>query len=149
MSAMMNLRRGLAPLALAVAITCALGACKKDAATDAAAPAAGQAAPAPPGGVGGAANVQAMGADQLREGASQGLRENRMYAPAGDNAMEYYLALRDKLPDDAGVSSALTDLMPYTVIAAEQSIAREEFTEAQRLAALIEKADPRRRRCRA
>ena len=47
MSAMMNLRRGLAPLALAVAITCALGACKKDAATDAAAPADCQAAPAP------------------------------------------------------------------------------------------------------
>ena len=55
--------------------------------------------------------------------------------------MEYYLALRDKLPDDAGVSSALTDLMPYTVIAAEQAVAREQFDEAQRLAALIDKAD--------
>lgn len=88
-----------------------------------------------------AATVQAMGADQLREAASQALRENRMYAPAGDNAMEYYLALRDKLPDDAAVSSALTDLMPYTVIAAEQAVAREQFDEAQRLVALIEKAD--------
>jgi len=55
--------------------------------------------------------------------------------------MEYYLALRDKLPDDPGVASALTDLLPYTLIAAEQSIAREEFTEAQRLYALIEKTD--------
>ena len=82
-----------------------------------------------------------MGADQLRDAASQALRENRMYAPAGDNAMEYYLALRDKLPDDPGVSSALTDLMPYTVIAAEQAVGREQFDEAQRLVALIEKAD--------
>ena len=88
-----------------------------------------------------AAAVQAMGVDKLRDAASQALRENRMYAPAGDNAMEYYLALRDKLPDDASVSSALTDLMPYTVIAAEQAVAREQFDDAQRLVALIGKAD--------
>ena len=56
--------------------------------------------------------------------------------------MEYYLALRDKQPGDAGVSSALTDLMPMAVIATEQSRDREDFVEAQRLYALIEKADP-------
>ena len=33
--------------------------------------------------------------------------------------------------------------MPYTLIAAEQGISREEFPEAQRLIALIEKVDPR------
>ena len=104
-------------------------------------PAAAAPAPTSPPATVVAANVQAMGVDQLREGAAKALRENRMYAPAGDNAMEYYLALRDKLPDDAGVSSALTDLMPYTVIAAEQAVAREQFDEAQRLAALIDKAD--------
>jgi protein TonB len=125
-----------------------LGACSKqeEAAPAAATPPVGQpaaapaAAPAPPAPAV-AATVQAMGADQLRDAASQALRENRMYAPAGDNAMEYYLALRDKLPDDAAVSSALTDLMPYTVIAAEQAVVREQFDEASRLAALIEKAD--------
>ena len=104
-------------------------------------PAAAAPAPTSPPATVVAANVQAMGVDQLREGAAKALRENRMYAPAGDNAMEYYLALRDKLPDEAGVSSALTDLMPYTVIAAEQAVAREQFDEAQRLAALINKAD--------
>jgi protein TonB len=125
-----------------------LGACSKqeEAAPAAATPPGGQpaaapaAAPAPPAPAV-AATVQAMGAEQLRDAASQALRENRMYAPAGDNAMEYYLALRDKLPDDAAVSSALTDLMPYTVIAAEQAVVREQFDEATRLAALIEKAD--------
>ncbi|MBP8907978.1 MAG: energy transducer TonB [Pseudoxanthomonas sp.] len=109
--------------------------------TSESAPAAAAPAPTSPPATVVAANVQAMGVDQLREGAAKALRENRMYAPAGDNAMEYYLALRDKLPDDAGVSSALTDLMPYTVIAAEQAVAREQFDEAQRLAALIDKAD--------
>jgi protein TonB len=55
--------------------------------------------------------------------------------------MEYYLALRDKAPNDPAVSSALTDLMPYAVIATEQSISREDFTEAQRLYALLDKTD--------
>ena len=82
-----------------------------------------------------------MGTDDLRAAATKALGENRIYAPGGDNAVEYYLALRDKLPSDPGVTSALTDLMPYTLIAAEQSIGREDFAEAQRLSALIEKAD--------
>lgn len=132
-------------LCACVLLALALGACSKQeesapaAATPAAKTAATPAAAPPPQAV--AASVQAMSADQLREAASQALRENRMYAPAGDNAMEYYLALRDKLPDDATVSSALTDLMPYTVIAAEQAVTREQFDEALRLVALIEKAD--------
>src|SRR3546814_1179694 len=46
-----------------------------------------------------------------------------------------------KLPGDPGVSSALTDLLPMTVIATEQSRDRGDFDEAQRLYALIEKAD--------
>jgi protein TonB len=84
-----------------------------------------------------------MSAEQLREAATKALSENRIYAPGGDNAMEYYLALRDKLPSDPAVTSALTDLMPYTLIATEQSIGREDFVEAQRLSALLEKADPK------
>lgn len=130
--------RYAAPLLLIVA----LAACSKqdEAAAPAATPAATPAAPPPPAV---SAEVQAMDADTLRDAATKALRENRIYAPGGDNAMEYYLALRDKLPNDPGVTSALTDLMPYTLIAAEQSIAREEFTEAQRLTAIIEKADPK------
>ncbi|WP_349986659.1 energy transducer TonB [Stenotrophomonas sp. WHRI 8082] len=111
-------------------------------AADAAKPAAATpTAPVAPPAV--SSKVQAMGSEELRESASQALRENRMYAPAGDNAIEYYLALRDKTPDDASVKSALTDLLPYTLIAAEQNLAREDFEEGQRLIALIEKVDPK------
>ncbi len=130
------------PLTLAVALAACSG---KDepaapAADTATAPAAAPAAaPAPAPAV--SAQVQSMGTEELRDSASKALRENRMYAPAGDNAIEYYLALRDKTPDDASVKSALTDLLPYTVIAAEQNLAREDFTEAQRLVALVEKVD--------
>ncbi len=88
------------------------------------------------------AKVAGMNPDQLREAASQAYNENRLYAPAENNAVEYYLALRDKVPGDAGASSALTDLLPMTVIAIEQSVSRDDFTEAQRLSALLEKADP-------
>lgn len=140
MAAMNKMRRGLAPVALAVAVACALGACKKDEAA-AAGPAATQQAPAPTPESVVSATVTAMNPDQLRTEASKAYGENRLYAPAGNNAMEYYLALRDKQPADAGASSALTDLLPMTVIATEQGIAREDFAEAKRLAALIEKAD--------
>ena len=126
------------PVALALALAACSG--KEEtpapAAEGAAAPATTPAAPAV------AAKVQSMGTEQLRDSASRALAENRMYAPAGDNAIEYYLALRDKTPDDASVKSALTDLLPYTLIAAEQHLGREDFTEAQRLVALIEKVDP-------
>ncbi len=142
MSAINTVRHGLAPIALAVAVACALGACKKEpAAADTAASAATQQAPAPTPESVVAASVNAMGADQLRTEASKAYGENRLYAPAGNNAMEFYLALRDKAPADAAASSALTDLMPMTVIATEQAIAREDFIEAKRLSALIEKAD--------
>ncbi|WND80780.1 energy transducer TonB [Lysobacter capsici] len=108
--------------------------------TDAApAPAAG--APAPTAQTAVSAKVSSLTVDQLREAARKAYVENRLYAPAEDNAVEYYLALREKAPADAVASSALTDLLPMTVIATEQSVGREDFVEAQRLAALIERAD--------
>ena len=128
---------------IALSLLVALAACSKDEQAGTQATAAAPAAVTAPAAPAVSAEVQAMGAEQLREAATKALSENRIYAPGGDNAMEYYLALRDKLPSDPAVASALTDLMPYTLIATEQSIGREDFTEAQRLSALIEKADPK------
>ena len=131
-------------LAAIVVVACAFAGCGKD-----------QADPAAPGGEQAAAadqaadqpavssEVNAMTAEQLRDAAGKALREQRLYAPGGNNAMEYYLALRDKQPNDPAVSSALTDLQPYALIATEQSIGRDDFDEAQRLYALLEKTDPR------
>jgi periplasmic protein TonB len=140
---------GLRRLGLLTALALALAACgggdkpADPAATDPAQPGdtPGQTTPVATADTVISAQVAAMSVDQLRASAAQAQREQRMYAPAGNNAMEYYLALRDKEPNDAAVSSALTDLMPYTVIAAEQSIARDDFVEAQRLYALMEKTD--------
>lgn len=143
MSNQLRFRRGAVQASSALLVLCALGACKQEqqAATEGSAPAPTATQPAQPA-TAVSAEVSAMSPEQLRDAASNALREQRLYAPAGNNALEYYAALRDKQPNDASVASALTDLMPYTVIAAEQSIARDDFTEAQRLSALMEKVDP-------
>ena len=105
----------LAPAVLLIGLAACSGKDETAApATDAKPAAAAPAATAPAAEPAVSSKVQAMGSEELREAASQALRDNRMYAPAGDNAIEYYLALRDKTPDDASVKSALTDLLPYT-----------------------------------
>ena len=134
--------RLVAPALLLITLAACSGKDETAAPAAAGTPAAKPAPVAAPAAPAVSAQVQSMGTAQLRESASQALRDNRMYAPAGNNAMEYYLALRDKTPDDASVKSALTDLLPYTLIAAEQNLAREDFEEGQRLIALIEKVDP-------
>ncbi|MDH5822601.1 energy transducer TonB [Luteimonas sp. RD2P54] len=129
-------------LAVGAGLACALLACSRDEPEPAAPPAAEPAAPAvqqpPPAEVDQTAK---MSVEELREAASKAYQESRLYSPAGDNAMEYYLRLRERQPGDAGVSSALTDLLPMTVIATEQSRDREDFEEARRLLALIQRAD--------
>jgi protein TonB len=134
---------------IALALGLGLAACSKDEPAPAEAqPAAAPAQPAGPTAEEIAAQQAAQAAlaaltpEELRSRGSQALREQRLYAPAGDNAMEYYLALREKSDKpDASAESALIDLMPYAIIAAEQAIGREDFTEAERLRALIEKTD--------
>lgn len=136
-------------IALALGLT--LAACSKDEPATSAPSAAAPAQPAGPTAEELAAQQAAEAAkaalanlsvDELRSRGSQALREQRLYAPAGDSAMEYYLALREKSEKpDASAESALIDLMPYAIIAAEQAIGREDFAEAERLRALIAKTD--------
>ena len=142
-----SVRSGLPRLALATALILAIGACGKDEAP-AAQPAAEateqadeRAAAAAEQAEARADALAALGPDELRERGRAAYAESRLYAPAGDNALEYYLALREKSPGDAAVSSALTDLMPMLVIATEQARDREDFDEARRLAALVGRTD--------
>ncbi len=77
----------------------------------------------------------------LRAAASRALADQRLYAPAGDNAIEHYLALRAITSRDAGVETALLELLPYAQIAIEQATARGEWDEARRLLGLVELTD--------
>lgn len=137
------------PCALLIALSLGLTACNKEpdttapAASDVAAKADAQIAQAAQAAQAAEAALSALPVEELRKRASKAFSEQRLYAPAGDNAMEYYLALRKKSDKpDANSESALMDLMPYTVIAAEQAIGRYDFVEAERLRALLERADP-------
>ncbi len=89
------------------------------------------------------AALLSLSVEELKLRSAKALREQRIYTPAGDNAMEYYLALR-RASDrpDATAEIALMDLQPYAVIAAEQALLREDFAEAERLRGLIAAADP-------
>jgi len=86
--------------------------------------------------------LAALGVDELRQRASVALRDQRLYGPVGDNAMEYYLAIREKSATPNVVAeSALMDLMPYALIGAEQAIVDGDFVEAERLAELMARTD--------
>lgn len=78
----------------------------------------------------------------LRAAAAKALSEQRFYAPAGNSALDHYLALRELRPDDANLATALLELLPYAVIGIEQAVARQELDEAGRLLGLLARADP-------
>lgn len=79
----------------------------------------------------------------LRDNARKATMDNRWYKPSGNNALEYYLALKIKLkaPDES-VELALADIMPYAVIGMDQAINKFDDREALRLESLIRMADP-------
>ncbi|MGY0797444.1 TonB family protein [Lysobacter sp. A286] len=69
------------------------------------------------------------------------MAENRIHLPVGDSAIDYYLALREQRPNDAGVAAALAELSPYMVIATEQAIVQDDVYEADRLLVLLRRID--------
>lgn len=73
--------------------------------------------------------------------ARKAMAESRIHSPAGDSAIDHYLALRERTPDDAGVAAALAELSPYMVIAAEQAIGQGDVYEADRLLELLRRMD--------
>jgi protein TonB len=79
----------------------------------------------------------------LRSSARKAVMEQRWVKPSGNSALEYYLALRQKLqtPDES-VETAITDIIPYAVIGMDQAIAKFDDREALRLEGLIRLADP-------
>lgn len=121
-------------------ILLALGACQPappvaapDAQASAIVPAAAQPAVSPDG---------VIDNSELLRLASQALQANRLYAPAGDNAVEFYLAARVRRPDDAAIQAALTEIQPYLLIATEQALERRDGAEAARLFELLRRLDP-------
>lgn len=83
----------------------------------------------------------AIDGDGLHARAERALHAQRIHAPSGDCAVDYYLALRQRAGEGHGVEAALAELQPYVVIAAEQALAREDLEETRRLLALLVRMD--------
>jgi protein TonB len=86
--------------------------------------------------------AQDLTPDQLYKAARSAMGENRMVAPAGNNALEYYLRIITKTPDDSGAKDALRELFPFATGSAEDQINQGNFDEATRIMNLLAKADP-------
>ncbi len=80
--------------------------------------------------------------DQLYKEARIATKENRSFAPAGKNALEYYLAIIARQPDDTDARDALLELFPFATGNAEEQINNGNFDEANRIMDLLAKADP-------
>ena len=86
-------------------------------------------------------DLERADADELRVLARQAMQAQRLFAPARDNAIEYYLRLRSRETDDASAQAALVDLQLQLVIAVEQAIANASYPEARRMLQLLRQVD--------
>ena len=83
-----------------------------------------------------------MSKEQLLKEASTALREQRYVAPAGNNALEYYLRVLDKEPNNPSAHEALREEFPYFTGPVEQYINAGNVEEANRVIDLLTKVDP-------
>ena len=80
--------------------------------------------------------------EQLMKEASTAFREQRLVAPPGNNALEYYLSLLDKQPNNVSARDALREMFPIVTGAVEQDINAGALDEGTRVINLLAKADP-------
>jgi protein TonB len=83
-----------------------------------------------------------MSTNQLLSEARKAVNEQRLLAPAGNNAFEFYLKVLEKQPGNQVAADALRETFPVGSSVAEQAINQRDFTEAQRQIDLLAKADP-------
>ncbi|HEY6943031.1 MAG TPA: energy transducer TonB, partial [Dokdonella sp.] len=83
-----------------------------------------------------------LSVDELYKEARAAMSDNRMVTPAGKNALEYYLRIIAKQPDDTGAKDALRELFPFATAGVEDQINQNNFDEANRIMGLLAKADP-------
>lgn len=88
------------------------------------------------------ANVDALSVDQLLAEARTAMNDQRLVAPAGNNAFEFYMKVLQKQPGNAVAADALRETFSYGAAATEQTINARDFNEAQREIDLLAKADP-------
>jgi protein TonB len=87
-------------------------------------------------------NVEAMSLNDLLAEARKAMNEQRVIAPAGNNAFEFYLKVLQKQPGNPVAADALRETFPFAASNVEQAINQREFSEADREIDLLSKVDP-------
>lgn len=111
------------------------------AATAAAEPAASPATAEPAPQADTKAALDALSVDDLFQKANKAVSDNRIAAPVGDNAVEYYLAILAREPGRDGARDGLRELFPFATGVVEQAINRGDVDEATRVIDLLARAD--------
>ena len=85
--------------------------------------------------------LNSLSVDQLFKEARTALNEQRLVAPASNNALEFYLKILEKEPRNSGAQEALRELFTFAASAAEQDINARNVDGAQRVIDLLTKVD--------
>jgi protein TonB len=83
-----------------------------------------------------------MSVADMLAAARQALTDERVVTPAGNSAIEYYLAVLAKEPNNPTAAQALVDVYPMAVSVAEREIAQRRVDEAARIIELLDRASP-------
>jgi periplasmic protein TonB len=87
-------------------------------------------------------NVEAMSINDLLSEARKAMNSQRVIAPAGNNAFEFYLKVLQKQPGNQTAADALRETFPFAASNVEQVINQRDFNEAEREIDLLAKVDP-------
>ncbi|GGA25341.1 hypothetical protein GCM10010981_12350 [Dyella nitratireducens] len=87
-------------------------------------------------------NVDALSINDLLSEARKAMNQQRVIAPAGNNAFEFYLKVLQKQPGNQVAADALRETFPFAASNVEQVINQREFDEAEREINLLAKVDP-------
>ncbi|GLQ88106.1 energy transducer TonB [Dyella flagellata] len=87
-------------------------------------------------------NVDALSIDALLSEARKAMNQERVIAPSGNNAFEFYLKVLQKQPGNQVAADALRETFPFAASNVEQVINQRQFDEAEREINLLAKVDP-------
>lgn len=124
-------------IAVATALFAACGGQDPAPATPAAAPSTATASTTPV-----PAATPALTVERALANANQAFREERLYAPAGSNALEFFLAAREIDARNLAATEALVEIFPLALAGAEAALAAGDLAEAERILGLLDRAQP-------
>lgn len=88
------------------------------------------------------AKLDSMSVKDLLTAGNTAINQQRLVAPKGDNAFEYYEKALQKDPKNQTAQDALREQFPFGANAVESAIGQNNFDDAQREIGLLAKADP-------